>query len=53
MEQAAKDYLLERIVLQMNDFPGYAKIRAVAASFEEWTVESGLMTPTLKIFFQA
>lgn len=45
----AKKYLLGRIAKQMAQFPGYAKIRGVYASSEEWTVESGLLTPTLKI----
>jgi len=42
-------YLVEKIAEQMDDFPGYAKIRKVAICDEEWTVESGLLTPTLKI----
>jgi len=33
----------------MGDFPGYAKIRKVAICESEWTVEEGLLTPTLKI----
>lgn len=41
--------VLAKIALQMNDFPGYAKIRKVSLSLDEWTVESGLLTPTLKI----
>ena len=42
-------YLIERIAEQMDDFPGYAKIRKIHICDEEWTVESGLLTPTLKI----
>jgi len=44
-----QDYLVEKIAQQMEDFPGYAKIRKVAICEEEWTVDSGLLTPTLKI----
>ncbi len=44
-----KDYLIACISEQMDDFPGYAKIRKVHICPEEWTVESGLLTPTLKI----
>ncbi len=47
--QTQKETLINRIAGQMDDFPGYAKIRKVAISPEEWTIESGLMTPTLKI----
>jgi long-chain acyl-CoA synthetase len=41
--------LLARVKLQMGQFPGYARIRKLYATSEEWTVESGLMTPTLKV----
>lgn len=37
-----------RIKQALKDFPGYAKIRQVHLSLEPWTVEAGLMTPTLK-----
>lgn len=42
-------YLIEKIAEQMDDFPGYAKIRKIHVCESEWTVESGLLTPTLKI----
>ncbi len=43
------DTLIKKIAEQMEDFPGYAKIRKVYVCEQEWTVESGLLTPTLKI----
>ena len=33
----------------MSDFPGYAKIRRVTLTLEPWSIENGLLTPTLKI----
>ncbi len=33
----------------LHDFPGYAKIRRLYLTLEPWTVENGLLTPTLKI----
>ena len=48
-KKEVKDHVIGSIAGQMSDFPGYAKIRQVSLSLEEWTVESGLMTPTLKI----
>ncbi|MDH5446708.1 MAG: long-chain fatty acid--CoA ligase [Gammaproteobacteria bacterium] len=33
----------------LSDFPGYAKIRRITPLLEPWTVENGLLTPTLKI----
>ena len=44
----AEKILLERIALRMRPFPGYAQIRRAAISPEPWTVENGLLTPTLK-----
>jgi len=48
-DKQANDTLLERVAAQMDDFPGYARIRKLHATLDEWTVESGLLTPTLKI----
>ncbi len=41
--------LLERIAAQMKEFPGYAQVRRVTASLDPWTVENGLLTPTMKL----
>jgi long-chain acyl-CoA synthetase len=38
-----------RVKVALRDFPGYAKIRQVSLSLEPWSVEDGLMTPTLKV----
>lgn len=43
-----KKAVLARILPRLASFPGYAKIRLVHIETEPWTVESGLMTPTLK-----
>lgn len=41
--------LCKRANAQLKDFPGYAKIRHLARVNEAWTVENGLITPTLKL----
>ena len=41
--------VLRRVQQALKDFPGYAKIRRVHLTLEPWTVDNGLMTPTLKI----
>ena len=46
---AVQKVLLERIGARMKNFPGYAQIRRVAATLTPWTVENGLLTPTLKV----
>lgn len=40
---------LARIAEQIAEFPGYARIRRIHLLREPWTIESGLLTPTLKI----
>jgi long-chain acyl-CoA synthetase len=44
----AEKIVLERIAARMRPFPGYAQIRRAAISAEPWSVENGLLTPTLK-----
>ena len=41
--------VLARMRQQLHDFPGYAKIRRAVLTLEPWTVENGLLTPTLKV----
>jgi long-chain acyl-CoA synthetase len=41
--------LLARMAAQMREFPGYAQVRRVTAALEPWTVENGLLTPTMKL----
>ena len=38
-----------RIAVLIKSFPGYAQIRRVAIVDEKWTVDNGLLTPTLKV----
>ncbi len=45
----AERVLLERISTQITEFPGYAQVRRATATLEPWTVESGLLTPTMKL----
>ena len=41
--------LLKQIAESLHDFPGYAKVRRVTPLLEAWTVDNGLLTPTLKV----
>lgn len=41
--------LVRRIGKLLHDFPGYAKVRKLHLSLEPWSVENGLLTPTLKV----
>jgi len=40
--------LLSHIATALHNFPGYAKVRRITPVLEPWTVENGLLTPTLK-----
>jgi long-chain acyl-CoA synthetase len=42
-------YLVKEISARLKDFPGYARIRRVIPTLEPWTVDNGLLTPTLKV----
>jgi len=41
--------ILRRVTMRLKNFPGYAKIRRAHITLEPWTVDGGLLTPTLKI----
>lgn len=41
--------MLKVITKALHDFPGYAKVRRVSLSLQPWTIEDGLITPTLKV----
>jgi long-chain acyl-CoA synthetase len=47
--QAVEELLRARIAAQMKEFPGYAQVRRVTATLDPWTVENGLLTPTMKL----
>jgi long-chain acyl-CoA synthetase len=48
-ERAVCAAVLERVSAHLREFPGYAQIRRVACYLEPWTVDAGLITPTLKL----
>ncbi|OGV78064.1 MAG: AMP-dependent synthetase [Methylotenera sp. RIFCSPLOWO2_02_FULL_45_14] len=45
----ARAFALNRVAQQMKSFPGYTKVRKIALLHDPWTIENGLLTPTLKI----
>lgn len=47
--EKVQERICQRIGKQLNSFPGYAQVRRVLLTLDPWTVDSGLMTPTLKI----
>ena len=47
--EPAQKLVLDRVQQRIKSFPGYAKIHRVAVLAEPWTVENGLLTPTMKL----
>ena len=47
--QASKIELLAKITSLLAGLPRYAQIRALHLTLQPWTIEAGLLTPTLKI----
>ncbi len=41
--------VLRRIARNISSFPGYAKVHRVLLLEEPWTVDNGMLTPTLKL----
>lgn len=48
-DEKAVKAVLARLAAVLGMFPGYAQIRAVDMTLEPWTIENGLLTPTMKI----
>ncbi len=48
-DAAVEKLITSRVGAQLKDFPGYAQVRRVSLSLEPWSVENGLLTPTLKL----
>ncbi len=47
--EPARKVVLERVQHQIRSFPGFAQIHRVAVLAEPWTIENGLLTPTMKL----
>jgi len=41
--------LIREIRGNLKGFPGYAKVRRVILTLDPWTIDNGLLTPTLKV----
>jgi long-chain acyl-CoA synthetase len=48
-EDLLQKKVLARVQAQLHDFPGYARVRRAILTLDPWTVENGLLTPTLKL----
>lgn len=48
-DKRVEEKVIQRISAQMSEFPGYAQIHRVLLLSEPWSIENGLLTPTLKV----
>lgn len=48
-QQKLVNDMLARVRFALKDFPGFAKIRRLGLLLEPWTVDNGMLTPTLKV----
>ncbi len=47
--KAVKSQMVRHLRSLLHDFPAYAKIRKVVLTLDQWTVDNGILTPTLKV----
>ena len=48
-DSRVEQQVLDRIAEQIREFPGYANVRRVLLLTEAWSIENGMLTPTLKL----
>ena len=48
-DERLQKQMLSRVQAQLHDFPGYARVRRLILTLDPWTMENGLVTPTLKL----
>jgi long-chain acyl-CoA synthetase len=48
-DEKLRNHFVAVIRQRLRDFPGYAKVRRVILTRDAWTVDNGLLTPTLKV----
>jgi long-chain acyl-CoA synthetase len=47
--EALEQALCDKLHGLLSEFPGYAQVHRVSCSLDAWTIEDGLITPTLKL----
>jgi long-chain acyl-CoA synthetase len=48
-QPASKATILSRLRQRLSSLPWFAQVRAVHLTLTPWTIEAGLLTPTLKV----
>lgn len=48
LDSGAHKHVIKHLSKCLHEFPGYAQVRRVGLYLEPWSIENGLLTPTLK-----
>jgi long-chain acyl-CoA synthetase len=48
-QESLEKAVCEKLQLLLSGFPGYARVLRVTCTLEAWTIDNGLITPTLKL----
>jgi long-chain acyl-CoA synthetase len=48
-DRKVEKFLQRRMAQQLRNFPGFAQVRRLIATLQPWTVDDGLLTPTMKM----
>lgn len=48
-DKSLQQHVIQQFRRLLHNFPAYAKIRRVNLSLSPWTIENGMLTPTMKI----
>jgi len=48
-DAAVEQAVCTRLADRLSEFPGFAQVRRVTCTLDAWTVDEGLITPTLKL----
>ena len=48
-DEKTKKTICEKLDVLLAEFPGYAQIHSVSCTLDPWTIDNGLITPTLKL----
>ncbi len=48
-DERTQAVVMERLRAQLKELPGYAQVRRAVVMLEPWTIENGLLTPTMKL----
>ena len=49
LDPGLQQALCEKLSGHLSEFPGFAQVRGITCTLEPWTIDNGLITPTMKL----